>query len=571
MAPSFTNLPQFSEESDPTVRKSELDLVSTTLPDLLTKQSRLTPKALAIDSYEGQWTFAQVTQEIRTTVGRLQKEGVRSGMRVGLCFHLSRHAVVNIMSIMSLAAIAVPVDPLHPPARKVTMLREAGVSIVLSDISDIQDSWAEEDFRVVDTTDVASSKKADTLSTDDNPSPHPSDAAIIAFTSGSTGKPKGIVLTHEGIATMSLALAKQLAVTSISRVAQFHPYIFDVAMMEITMSFGVGATLCISKRRDMMLPAPGEVGAELNRSRITHVTLSPTMLSTIEPCQVPTVEVLSVMGEPLGRTAVSIWAHHPGRLFYQLWGCTEASILQSITLPLQRDSNPQNIGHAIAGVCRLRIVDPDDVDVLKPRGQSGELVVQSRCLALGYIGQPIATSKSFLESAAWKPSNSDGRLYRTGDLARMEQDGSITFLGRLDSQINYHGERIELGEIDFYLDQHRRPEAEAYFSDFHWPSQTVVGFVCGGSAQEHTGNGDILGSRDACKPLCWDQAIVPKSALKDMVEALVCKGELPTYMIPHFWIPIRHRPLTLSGKTDRNGLRRMMESLSRPQWSEYAV
>ena len=38
--------------------------------------------------------------------------------------------------------------------------------------------------------------------------------------------------------------------------------------------------------------------------------------------------------------------------------------------------------------------------------------------------------------------------YRTGDLVRRDEHGVIHYLGRLDSQIQLHGHRVELGEVE---------------------------------------------------------------------------------------------------------------------------
>ncbi|KAM0718451.1 hypothetical protein Q7P37_005521 [Cladosporium fusiforme] len=541
---------QDDSHKDPT----GLELLPQTIPELLFDQARLRPEQLAIDSYDNRMSFNHLAHQVIAASRLLRDRGVKSGQNIGICFHLSSKAVVAILAILNLGAAAVPVDPLHPLGRRMTMLREAGIQQLIVGENCFLEEFKDE-FPLLDLS-VSLSDNPHKANTTTFTSAQPGDAAFIPFTSGSTGKPKGIVQPHNALVTMSKALARRMNVDHTSRVAQFHPYIFDVSIMEITMSLATGATLSISQKKDMMLPIPGEVSSQLTRSGITHVTLSPTMLNTMEPCDIPTVRVLCVMGEPLGRSAVAKWHSRPERTFLQLWGCTEACILQSVTSPVTSDSVPQHIGYAMSEACRLWIVNPDNANHLHTPGTIGELVVESRALAKGYLNRPMETEKAFIGEAAWKPKLSQGKLYKTGDLAREEKDGSISFIGRLDKQMNYHGERVELGEIDFHIDQCRPSKSLDCFSDFDEPTQTIVGFICGTNMD--TTHPDLLTT--------WDKSPMTKSAAAQMTERLIRNGNLPEYMVPHFWLPIQHRPLTASGKTDRTRLRQLLQSMTSDQW-----
>lgn len=539
--------------------ESGLQLLPQTIPELLFDQARLSPGHLAIDSYNIQMSYRNLADDVIAASALLHDSGARPGQHIGICFNLSAKAVVAILAIMNLGAAVVPVDPLHPLARRITMLQEAGIQHLVVEERCYIDEFGYA-FPLVDLSGSVSDQKLASAATRTSQA-RPNDGAFIPFTSGSTGKPKGIVQPHDSLVTMSKALAHRMNVNHTSRVAQFHPYIFDVSIMEIAMSLATGATLCISKKKDMMLPAPGEVSSQLTRSSITHVTLSPTMLNTMDPCDVPTVRVLCVMGEPLGREATAKWQSTPKRTFLQLWGCTEACILQSVTSPITSHSAPHDIGRAMSGVCRLWIVDPDDPDRLQPPGTIGELVVESRALAKGYLNRPAETARAFLNDADWKPKYSQSKLYRSGDLTREEKDGCIHFLGRLDRQMNYHGERIELGEIDFYINQYRPSPSLDCFSDFDGLGQKVVGFVCG--TREDSKSPELLSS--------WEQAVVSKSTACRMTERLMGDGNLPEYMVPRFWVAIKRRPLTASGKTDRSCLKQLMRSMTTRQWLLYEV
>jgi acyl-coenzyme A synthetase/AMP-(fatty) acid ligase len=70
----------------------------------------------------------------------------------------------------------------------------------------------------------------------------------------------------------------------------------------------------------------------------------------------------------------------------------------------------------------------------------GELWVSGPQLSPGYLDSADRCD-GFLEH--------DGRTwYRTGDRVRVTRDGELVFLGRADDQVQLHGWRVELAEID---------------------------------------------------------------------------------------------------------------------------
>src|SRR5262249_12257468 len=84
-------------------------------------------------------------------------------------------------------------------------------------------------------------------------------------------------------------------------------------------------------------------------------------------------------------------------------------------------------------------------------GQVGELYLGGDGFAHGYMGSARATAQSFVPDPF--SARTGARLYRTGDKVRWADGGLIEFVGRYDDQIKLRGHRIEIGEIDFWLNR----------------------------------------------------------------------------------------------------------------------
>src|SRR5262249_46548250 len=90
---------------------------------------------------------------------------------------------------------------------------------------------------------------------------------------------------------------------------------------------------------------------------------------------------------------------------------------------------------------------------IMPEGVRGELYTGGDGLARCYVGDAGKTAEKLVPDAM---SGKRGeRLYRTGDLVRYRRGGEIEYIGRADRQVKVRGFRIEMGEIEAVLNQHR--------------------------------------------------------------------------------------------------------------------
>ena len=137
-----------------------------------------------------------------------------------------------------------------------------------------------------------------------------------------------------------------------------------------------------------------------------------------------------------------------GAAVWNLYGPTETTIWSTLTR-IEAGDGPPLIGRPVANT-EIYILDAYLQPV--PVGVYGELYIGGDGLARGYLNRPELTAEKFIPIlSAIKPVS---RLYRTGDLARYRPDGNIEFLGRIDNQVKIRGRRIELGEVEFGLNQH---------------------------------------------------------------------------------------------------------------------
>lgn len=424
-----------------------------TFTEMFEAQVRRTPQALAAIFGEELVTYTELNARANALGHFLITQGIEPEDLVAIAVPRSIEMLVAMLGIWKAGAAYLPLDPNYPIERLSFMLQDSEAVCVLTTREIVPKFSRNARCFVLDdpnTIAVLMHSPGSNPTGSERVRPlHPRQAAYVIYTSGSTGAPKGVVVSHAGIPSLLGARIDRLELTSSSRVLQFASLSFDVSVVEIVQALGGGAALVLL-RDDQRSGLPLR-DAIVNHA-VTHATLPPVVLPTLDDAGDLPLPTLIVGGEACSGELVAQWS--PSRRMFNGYGPTETTVVVTIGGPLSGNQVPP-IGTPIWNTS-VYVLDQHLRPV--PIGVAGELYIAGISLARGYLKRPALTAARFVANPHGQPG---ARMYRTGDLARWRADGNLEFLGRTDQQVKVRGFRVELGEIEAALYRHPKVQDSA--------------------------------------------------------------------------------------------------------------
>ncbi|CZR70233.1 uncharacterized protein PAC_20134 [Phialocephala subalpina] len=535
------------------------------LHDLISEHADVRPNEIAITSWDRDFTYEQLEEYSGRLAHHLVSHGVGPEVHVLLCFEKSAIAIVAMLGVLKAGGVCVSIDPTHPTQRLQRIIADTRPLCCL--ISKLHRGLFEaqglkglvKHVVTADEAPFASSKLPESTPKKPRTTVTAKNAAFILFTSGSTGTPKGIVHEHRTVASSLHHHGLAMNIGIDSRTLQFSAFVFDVSITEIFMALTRGGVLCIPSEHERM----NCLESAITRMGANWAHLTPTVASLLDPDKVPTLKHMALAGEPLKRVNVTEWA---SRLeLVNLYGPAECCLATTLRVGLVADDRTDNIGRAVGLL--VWIVDPKNTDRLVPVGSVGELLLEGPNVAREYLRDRERTLQFFIENPAWlgdEKTTPPRRFYRSGDLARYNGDGSIQILGRIDTQVKLHGQRVELGEIEY--------QAKVNLTTHNLVNMAVV-YAKG----DHPGGGLLvafLEFEEKEKEVDEDQLIISISLrLKNILVKLDSHlaETLPSYMVPSIYVPLNAMPLLTAGKIDRGKLVSIIKRLSPKDVALYSL
>ncbi|MFI5783169.1 amino acid adenylation domain-containing protein [Nocardia sp. NPDC051570] len=418
------------------------------LDELVTDQAALRPEAIAVQTNDGDITYAELDQQANQLANTLRMFGAGPGCRVGVLIPRSIDLVASLLAVSKIGAAFVPMTLGQPSNRVATLLTDANVQLALapSDVS------LPVEITVLDPSSHAlPSFRSETAQVSRGV---PDDVAYLTYTSGSTGQPKAVPTTHAAAVSYLRHTIEQYGLGPEDTVLQLAAPSFDAAVRDIFAPLASGARLVLLNEEHAR--DPRAILQQAGRARITVLlSIVPSLLNAltmvakddqlVAPLQ---IRLIATSGEELAPD-LARRAQCLG-LDVQLvnqYGPTEGTMTSTFHLVTNKDLEAAHIpvGRPIPGR-QVLVLSPTGRPL--PTGAVGELYLGGSGLSFGYLGAPGLTAQRFLPNPFGPPGS---RLYRTGDLGRFDHEGQVHFHGRTDDQVKVRGLRVELGEIEAAL------------------------------------------------------------------------------------------------------------------------
>lgn len=537
---------------------ADLSESSQMIHEIFREHSAAAPEAIAVASWDGEFTYHYLDMISDRVAAHLAGLGVGVGVLVPVCFEKSKWFVVAALAVLKAGGCYVPLEPSHPVSRLHSIVHEVEAGLLLA-----SSQTAELFTGVVDRVMILSESTVADLPGPENTfiSPAPRSApAYILYTSGSTGSPKGCMMDHGALASVADSHGAALQIQRHSRVFQFASHSFGMALIDVFCTLAKGATVCIPSESERT----GDIVGAYNRMQVTWAIVTPSLIKTVDPKDVPSLQTLVVAGEPLLRNLMQVWA--PRVQLVQAYGLTEWAGICSVTRPLSSSASPANIGFPPNG--RFWLVHPDDPEQLVPVGAVGEMLLEGPCLANGYFKQHEQTTRRFIPPPSWRKTFASplasNHLYLTGDLMRYRPDGGCSYIGRTGTQVKIRGQRVELGEVEYHVGQQFGTNAKTVIAETLVAKgddrPSLVAFILSVSpGDSQPVDAPFLGPQSDSFRISVQAASTSLSTI------------LPRYMLPDFYVPLTQIPLTVSRKTSRKHLRELGSERTREELNEYLI
>jgi len=452
-----------------------------TLPDLLARAVNRDPDADAVVFPDQRVTYSQLFHRATNAARSLKALGVNSGDSVGILMSNCQEFVDLLLGSQFIGATPVPINARYKAKELAYVIDDAQLKVLMTTDRIIEHvdfvSLLQEAF-----PDITNQKNPESLSltTAENlksivlfggRSPDGMigqgrfetikdkvseetieisrsrlkirDIAMMMYTSGTTANPKGCPITHEALVRPAMEAGRtRFNMTADDRM-------WDPLPM-FHMSFVLPLIGCIDAGAALLTMEYFEPATALAYMKSENATLNfasfPTIMEALlnhKDYDAEGLEIRIVNNVGPADLLVSMQKRMPKATQISAYGLTECGGVVSFGhIEDSLEKRTETSGRLFRGI-EAQIRDPETDEILGS-DQQGEILIRGYCVFEGYHNAPEKNEEAF---------TSDG-WFRTGDLCSLDDEGRVTYHGRIKDMLKVGGENVAAVEIEGFLSHH---------------------------------------------------------------------------------------------------------------------
>lgn len=272
----------------------------------------------------------------------------------------------------------------------------------------------------------------------------------IIFTSGSTGRPKGVVIQRKALSNffqwMDIHFTK---IDSNERLLQVTEFTFDISLMDVGLFLLKNVDVYFSEFEGNIF----KLGYEIQQYKITTLNTVPNNLNMfLTDLVADRMDYRSLKHIMIGGSRFSYGLYQKCQQYFSrevdifnLYGPTECTVYSHVMKLNYEESldcidGNISIGKPLSNVEAMIEADGKEAASF----ERGELLLSGIQLLKEYVNNPEQTQKALI-------TFNGSLFYKTGDLAYKDEVGRYFIVGRNDDTIKSRGFRINLLDIDSYI------------------------------------------------------------------------------------------------------------------------
>ena len=461
----------------------DIEVQTGSLYDLLAGSADEFAGNVALEFFGATTTYADLNAQVTRAAEGLRLLGVQKGDPVALVLPNAPQHIVAFYAVLRLGGIVIEHNPLYTPRELRHQFEDHGAKVVIAwdkVVATIQAFPSDVAVDTIISVDITRAmpfvtrsllrlpiKKAresrDALTTKVRGTipwatlmktapidahitrPDASDVALIQYTSGTTGSPKGATLTHSNLSAN--AAQSRAWVPTVPRgtavvyavLPMFHAYGLTLCL---TFAMSMGARLVLFPKFDPDLVLP-----VMKKHPATFLPAVPpiyerlTKAAAEKGVSLAGIEIAISGAMPLSASVVEPWEAETGGYLVEGYGLSETSPVLMAN-PVAPNRRAGTVGLPLPST-EVRVVDPENPTVDRPKGEPGELIVRGPQVFSGYWRKPDETAEVFV------PSSDDGAdWFRTGDIVSIDADGFVSIVDRIKELIITGGFNVAPSEVE---------------------------------------------------------------------------------------------------------------------------